>query len=151
MNMKLPPPNAIRQLIFGSICLGILLLGGCDRFRDSDFEPLDQETREAVGLKTIQKFKNTSERIPAIMGKSSNVQKIDSFLYYADMLKNHDVDIALIYAEQARELAERTGKKRAQAMSAYYLAMLTAKKEIYGEKESSLALANVKNSTEPFS
>ena len=109
--------------------LASLLGQSCNHFDSSSFNPNQLEARPESRLR---QYADTSRTLPRIAALSAK-QQVDSFLYYAEWLKNFDENSSLYYAQQAYDLATEKNWNFPRGASANRIAWNKGKKAKYGE------------------
>ena len=109
--------------------LASLLGQSCNHFDSSSFNPNQLEARPESRLR---QYADTSRTLPRIAALSAK-QQVDSFLYFAEWLKNYDENSSLFYAQQAYDLATEKNWNFPRGASAYRIAVLKGRKAKFGE------------------
>lgn len=119
----------IRAFRLGMITLAPLLFQSCNHFDSHSFHP---ERIEAQPEHLLREYADTSRTLPRLAAMPAR-QQVDSFLYFAEWLKNYDEDISLVYAQQAYDIATEKNWNFPRAASAYRIAVLKGRKARFGE------------------
>lgn len=109
--------------------LSQLAFQSCNRFDGNDFQP------ERVGSqpeRLLREYADTSRALPRIAALPAR-QQVDSFLYFAEWLKNYNEDISLFYAQQAYDIATEKNWNFPRGIGANRMAWSKGKKAKYGE------------------
>ncbi|MCB0563771.1 MAG: histidine kinase [Phaeodactylibacter sp.] len=115
---------AAALLLFG-------LISGCKDYQHRGFEPGIAAARPAWQLDL---FLNTDSLIAELDQLPDAESRLDSLLFWADLLKNYNQNAALEYANEAYRMATERGWRLSQAISLYYRAMIKEKKQRFGER-----------------
>ena len=137
----LPYPPVAAGVIFL-----LLLFVGCKDNPGVDFESIHPENYSPVFL---DHYLNTDIMMEKVAQMSGTRAKIDSLLYWTELLKNYEEEAAIIYAAEADRLATGENWKFSRAISLYYLAMLKGRQTIWGESVEN-ALVDAKISEQLF-
>lgn len=113
----------------GIMILAPLLFQSCNNLDGSHFHPEQAGTQPEHLLRAYADTSRTLPRIAALAAR----QQVDSFLYFAEWLKNYDEDISLFYAQQAYDIATDKNWNFPRAASAYRIAALKGRKAKFGE------------------
>ena len=98
--------------------------------QETTFQPRHPSESPPENIDQYLDTKNTINRITQL---TSTKEKLDSLLYYTDLLKNYNEDVALEYALEASLIASVNNLDFSEGVSRYYLAMLKGRKEMFGE------------------
>ncbi len=120
----------------------LLLLAACSDEPGIDFEAVRAENYPSEFL---DRYQNSDSLIKVTQEYSGARKKIDSLLFWTEILTNYDEEAALEYANEAYRISTAKNKKLSRAISLYYQAVLKKESAIYGEN-SETALADAQNS-----
>ena len=115
---------ATALLLFG-------LISGCKDYQHRGFEPGAAAARPAGQLDLFLKTDSLIAELDQLPGAEA---RLDSLLFWADLLKNYNQNAALDYANEAYRMATERGWRLSQAISLYYRAMIKEKKQRFGER-----------------
>ena len=128
--------NLLQKAIWSPPCIlitGLLLICGfitsCGPVDNPAFKPYPADQRLPDHVDQYLKVEDVLVRLSEL----SIRKQLDSLLLLSDLLKNHQEDVALVYAQEANKIAVRENKPFSRGISSYYVALLNGGKEIYGE------------------
>ena len=78
-------------------------------------------------------YLDTANAFAVLRTTRGTKHKLDSLLTWTDMLKDHDEERALIYANEAYRLGTEKGFRLSRAIAMYYRALLKGRETILGE------------------
>lgn len=113
------------------------------------YQHLDLEIRQLGFQLTPEQdaYLDTANAFAVLRTVRGTKHKLDSLLTWTDMLKDHDEERALIYANEAYRLGTEKGYRLSRAIAMYYRALLKGRGAILGEGVKD-ALADAKISKE---
>ena len=96
-------------------------------------DPTDWEVDSSAFSESVLKSYADTEKVLDRFKDLKAHEQVDSLVYLTLLLKNYDEVAALEYAQQAYNIALEKGWDAAQAVSAYYVAVLKMEKGRFGE------------------
>ncbi len=107
----------------------LLLLNSCTRFDLDDYIFDGLPEKSEVQLQSMADTALTLFRV----AEFSQKQQVDTFIFYAQWLKNYDEEAALWYAQRAYDMATEQNWNAPRGVSAYIMASIRAWQTGYGE------------------
>lgn len=120
--------------------LGFFIVSGCSSYDHPDL------TIRQVGWqpdRDLRPYLDTDSMIQSLAQLKGTRQRLDSLLAWTDLLKYHDAEAALHYANEVSDLATKNKVRFSQALGTYYQALLKGRRGILGESIED-ALADIK-------
>ena len=110
---------------------------------DPNYDNYRPDLLPELSEKTLERYKDTSKVLPCLREVSKR-DRLDSLLRISEQLKNFDELTALVYAQEAYDLATVENWEVARGISAHMVGLLKSRQATFGEKvESAMVDARI--------
>jgi two-component sensor histidine kinase len=106
-----------------------MTFSGCKKFEPN----IPEFDYTSIPEAQMEQYTDVSSVIARLDSTTTINERLDSFFFITELIKNYNDEAAFDYAVEANRLSIEKGKPLAQGVSAYYLSLLKGRQQITGE------------------